>query len=204
VMINKEFLILLLAIVLCSCKVQNKLPVAKTIRIIDRSISTIDTIGPGKYISYDSVKTYKWKFTTELKNRLAESNLTVIDTGTRITDYTLVLLRFMYTEKLEPYIVHDSLSLDLGKSFSLRKCVLKVESTLYDSKAIPLDTLAIENYSVETLVEHVNFLEYMLFPGRRNSYHYKLKGLDANIFGYIALGCAKVTSKKMVKTLMKM
>lgn len=197
---KKNIFLLFLSITLGACYTQLKLTTAKTIRVIDISVFTTDTVNNTSYLHYYPLATYKNSFITELKNGLKEGGLTVVDTGLQITDYTVVFTKLSYKESLEPETVKDANSVDNGKTFPLHACSIKAESSLYNANAKLLEKFTFTNYQAEKLRPYSAFWN-LLFE--TNNTEYRIKKLSNNIFDYIAKACARSTSAAVIKKLLK-
>jgi hypothetical protein len=182
--------------VLFSCSVAHKLATNKTLRIIDRSVYSVDTISAPKYVLYYSFNSYRDDFFQSLKNSFTENNVTVIDTGMQIPDYTLIVTRLAYKEVIEIQTINDTASSDNGTSFPLRVCSITSESTLYNNKAEKMDDFSVQDYSSERVTNSRGLFDY-IFHTNKEFHSYRQKSLASNIFEYIAKGCGKSTSKNV-------
>lgn len=197
------FKLLFFLFLLSACSVTQKLSITKKIRIIDRSQFVIDTTEGNTYFNTYSLTTYKEDFIRELNTRLKESNVTIIDTGIQVTDYTLILTKLNFKESIELQEINDTASGDNGRKFPVHVCTMKAETVLYNSKAEVLDNFSVTNYSTEEVTNSRTLFDYIFHTNKEN-HDYRVKSLANNIFEYVAQGCAKSTTKALVKRLEKM
>ena len=193
----KQILLLTLSIlVLFSCSVTHKLTTAKTLRIIDRSTYSVDTLGYPVYMFYASFATYKSDFLGELKSAFGENNVSIVDSGTAITDYTFIISKIIYKETIEIETISDTASPNYGQTFPLRVCSITSEGTLYNSRAEKVDDFSVKNYSSESTSNQRTFWDYV-FHQNKDYHSYHSKTLTSGIFEYIAKGNGKSTSKNV-------
>ena len=196
----KKIFPVFIVFLIISCAANHKLTTAKSIRVTDHSVFTVDTVTPTQYILYYSFDTYKTAMIEELKVRLKENNFIVVDTGVQMTDYTLILNKFNYKESIENHVITDTASSYYGQSFTLRVCYIGSETTLYNSNVVKIEDFSLSNFSEEEVSNQRTLFDY-IFHTNKDYHDYHQKRLVSNIFEYVAKGNGKTNAKAVGKRL---
>jgi hypothetical protein len=198
---KKIILFFLLAFTFNACLI-NRVKVSKTLRIVDQTQYVVDTSENPHYLLNYSLESYKNEFVEKLKRRLKKSNVKVVDTSTKMADYTLVLKILYFKDTIGSRTVQDSSSEENGQLFQLHSCSMIAKTILYNSKSELVDSIAMLDEDSETLANNRTFWDFVFHTNKDNS-NYRMKTLSNNIFMRLTKGCVRGTARVLVKKLKK-